>query len=232
MIQIAERLSSRLVAYESLDNQQQNDGDERVLHVVVVDAHMLICEALQRVIGSFPQVRVVASLNRMENVLSTLKQREIDVLVLGSSLRACDCLEHIKTAKRIQPSLGIVVIQQQLRRETAFPIIKSGVQSLLGEDASAKDLAWAITAAAAGSTFLGQQARELLNDYVSHVPLHFTEREMQVLPLLSMGLSNFSIAQRLALKEKTVEKHLTHIYEKLHIHSRTEAMLRLQTLNI
>ena len=53
-----------------------------------------------------------------------------------------------------------------------------------------------------------------------------------MLPLLRPGLSNFCIAQQLALKEKTVEKHLTHIYEKLHIRSRTEAMLRIQTLHI
>lgn len=154
------------------------------------------------------------------------------MLVLGSSMTASDCLESVKVAQQIQASLGIVVIRQQLDPETTFPIIRSGVQGLLGEDASAKDLARAIAAAATGNTFLSHRAREILNGYVSHVPLHFTEREMQVLPLLRLGLSNFCIAQRLGLKEKTVEKHLTHIYEKLHIRSRTEAILRLQKLHI
>ena len=142
------------------------------------------------------------------------------------------CVESVKVAQQIQASPGIVAIGQQLSPEIAFPIIRSGVQGLLGEDASAKDLEQAIAAAAAGSTFLSHRARKILNGYVSHIPLHFTERELAVLPLLRQGLSTFWIAQRLGLKEKTVEKHLTHIYQKLHIRSRTEAILRLQELHI
>jgi DNA-binding NarL/FixJ family response regulator len=229
MIQITEKLPKQC---EGLDNRQKNDATEQVAQVIIIDEHLLIREALHRIIEGFPQIRVYASLSRVQDMLTVIKQGEANVIIVGNSLGACECLECIQAVRQIQPSLGIVVIQQRLRPETAFPIMKSGVQSLLGEDASAKDLARAITAAATGSTFLGQRAREILNDYVSHVPLHFTEREMQVLPLLSLGLSNFCIAQRLALKEKTVEKHLTHIYEKLHIRSRTEAMVRLQTLRI
>lgn len=232
MIQVAEKLSSQPMQRESFAYQQRSDESGRVVQVVIVEPHLLIREALLRIIESFSQVHVTASPARMQDVPAILKSGENDVLVLGSSLGACNCLECIKTVRQIQPSPGIVVIQQQLRPETALPIIKSGVQGLLGEDASAHDLARAITAAATGSMFLDQHARGILNDYVSHVPLHFTEREMEVLPLLRLGLSNFCIAQRLALKEKTVEKHLTHIYEKLHIHSRTEAIVCIQKLPI
>lgn len=232
MIQVAEKPSTRPTQRESFATLQGNDRDERVMQVVIFESHLLIREALQRVIGDFPQMQVSAAPNRIQDVLKLLKQEEVDVLVLGSTCGASDCLEAIKAVREVRASLGIVVIQQSLNPETAFPLIKGGVQGLLGEDACTKDLARALMAVATGSTFLGQHAREILNGYVSHAPLHFTEREMQVLPLLRLGLSNFCIAQRLALKEKTVEKHLTHIYEKLHIHSRTEAMLRIQTLHI
>ncbi len=229
MRQIIERPPAQREGY---DDKQQSDEKEQLMQVIIVDEHLLIREALHQILEGFPRVRVRASLKRMQDMPTVIRQSEANVLLLGSSLGTCECLECIQVARQIQPSLGIVVIQQRLCPETAFPIIKSGVQSLLGEDASARDLAQAITAAATGSTFLGQRAREILNEHVSRVPLHFTEREMQVLPLLRLGLSNFCIAQRLALKEKTVEKHLTHIYEKLQIRSRTEAMLRLQTLHI
>jgi len=217
---------------KDLDDQQQRSEGERLIQVVIIDEHLLIREALRQIVESFPQTCVYASLTRVQDILTVIRQDKVHVIILGSSLGICDCLECIQAVRQIQPSPGIVVIQQHLRSETAFPIIKSGIQSLLGEDASARDLAQAIVAAATGSTFLGQRARDILNEHVSRVPLHFTEREMQVLPLLRLGLSNFCIAQRLSLKEKTVEKHLTHIYEKLHIRSRTEAMLRLQTLHI
>lgn len=232
MIQVAEKLSLQPMQRGSFDDQQRSNEGERLIQVIIVEPHLLIREALQRVIESFSHIHVTASPARMQDLPAILALNEHDVLVIGSSSGACNSLECIKTARQIQPSLGIVVIQQQLRPETALPIIKSGVQGLLGEDASANDLARAITAAATGNMFLDQHARAILNDYVSHVPLHFTEREMEVLPLLRLGLSNFCIAQRLALKEKTVEKHLTHIYEKLHIHSRTEAIVCIQTLHI
>lgn len=209
-----------------------NDLSEQIVKVVIVEEHLLIRQALHQIIEGFPHTRVCASLGEKQDIVAAIKQDDVHVLILGSSLGACHCLESVQRVRQTHPSLGIIIIQQQLRSETAFPLIKSGIQGLLGEDASAKDLARAIMAAATGSTFLGQRAREILNDYVSHIPLHFTEREMQVLPLLRLGLSNFCIAQQLALKEKTVEKHLTHIYEKLHIRSRTEAMLRIQTLHI
>lgn len=231
MVQTMERRSPRLIQSEREITKQVGDS-ERVVQVMIVDTHLLIREVLQRVVGSFPQVCVYASLNQIQDALTALKKGQGDVLILGNSITTSGCLEYVKVVRQIRPSLGIVVIQQQLYPETAFPIIRSGVQSLLGEDATAQDLARAITAAATGNTFLSQRAREILNGYVSHIPLHFTEREMQVLPLLRLGLSNFCIAQKLGLKEKTVEKHLTHIYEKLHIRSRTEAILRMQTLHI
>jgi DNA-binding NarL/FixJ family response regulator len=231
MVQIMERRSPPFRQWEREDYKQIGDG-ERVVQVMILDTHLLIREALQKMIGSFPQVSIYASLSQIQEVLIALKKGQRDVLILGNSITASSCLEYIQAARQVQPSLGMVVIQQRLYPETTFPLIRGGVQSLLGEDASTQDLARAITAAANGNTFLGQRAREILDGYVSRIPLHFTEREMQILPLLRLGLSNFCIAQKLGLKEKTVEKHLTHIYEKLHIRSRTEAILCMQTLHI
>lgn len=225
-------IEAPLAQCENFDKKYQNEEKEQLVRVIIIDGHLLIREALHQILATFPQVHVHASLSRVQDVPATTRQSEASVLILGSSLGACECLETIQAVRQTQPSLGIVVIQQRLRPETVFPLIKNGVHGLLGEDASGRDLAQAIRTVAMGGTFLGRRARDILNEHAARVPLHFTEREMQVLPLLRLGLSNFCIAQRLSLKEKTVEKHLTHIYEKLHISSRTEAMLRLQTLHI
>ncbi len=230
MIQTVDRRPSRLLQEACFDGHTYTGDTRQVVRVMIIDTHLLIREGLQLVIGSFPQAQVYASLGRIQDGLAALKRG--DVLILGSSMPVTQCLESVKVAQQIQASLGIVAIRQHLSPEIAFPLIRSGVQGLLGEDASAKDLEQAIAAAATGSTFLSHRARKILNGSVSRVPLHFTERELTVLPLLRQGLSNFWIAQRLGLKEKTVEKHLTHIYQKLHTRSRTEAILRLQELHI
>jgi DNA-binding NarL/FixJ family response regulator len=232
MISMKEKNPLCLAQYEHMGDYRQTRNSEQAVQVIIVEAHMLIRMALQRVIGSFPLIQVSACLSKVQDVLALFQKGGGDVLLLGSSLTASDCLECVKMIQQARVSLSIVVIQQQLFAETLFPLLKSGVQGLLSEDASEKDLARAIEAAATGSTFIDQRAREILDASFSHIPLHFTEREMQVLPLLRLGVSNFCIAQQLSLKEKTVEKHLTHIYEKLHIRSRTEAVLRLQSMHI
>ena len=232
MITMTKRVARQSVWDEGLNGESLLDSNRRATRVVIVEPHLLIREAVERVLATIPQIQICASLRRQPDIPAEWEPQTGDVLLLGSSLGVYECLECVKAMRQTCPSLGIVVIQQQLFPETTFPILKHGVQGLLGEDASALDLAQAIVAASMGKTFLGQRAHELLHGFVSRAPLHFTDREMQVLPLLRSGLSNFCIAQRLALKEKTVEKHLTHIYQKLHSHSRTEAILRIQTLHI
>jgi len=232
MVQMMEKSPPRVAQYErGIDSSYRGDK-EHAVRVIIVEVHALIRGALQRIIGNFPFVETSTGLHRVQDVSAALAKEEAAVLILGSSLTVSLCLECVAHVREVQPACGIIVIQQHLYPETTFPIIRSGVQCLLGEDASEKDLARAILAAAAGNTFLDQKAREMLDASFSRVPFHFTEREMQVLPLLRLGISNFCIAQRLGLKEKTVEKHLTHIYEKLHIGSRAEAILRLQTMHI
>ncbi len=228
MVQMLEKYSS----YENKDEQKAHNNHEQVVQIIIVDAHTLQRAAWQRVLASFPRMHVCASVAGARELSLILRGGRGDVLLLGSSLTAADCLACVKIAHTTRAGAGIVSIQQKLCRETLFPLLKSGIQSILGEDASEKDLEQSIMAAAMNSTFLGQRAREMLTVSSAHIPLHFTTREMQVLPLLSTGISNSRIAQQLGLKEKTVEKHLTHIYEKLHTRSRTETVLRLQALHI
>lgn len=202
------------------------------IQVAIIESHLLLREALQRTIGHFPQMAVCASLCKAQDALTLHLHGNQRVLLLGSSITLSECLECTSALKNEQSIPGIVVIQQRLYPETAFSLIRNGVQGLLGEDASEKDLVRAIEAAAQGQIFLGARAREILSCSMSRAAFHFTEREVQILSLLRLGITNFHIAQRLGLKEKTIEKHLTHIYEKLHISSRAEAILRTQTLAI
>ncbi|MDQ2902247.1 MAG: response regulator transcription factor [Chloroflexota bacterium] len=202
------------------------------IRVIIVDTHTLMLSALRKVVAGFPQTQICISLSTLHNTLVLAKKMQAHVIVLSSSLSVSDCLTFMHLISESQVSVGVVIIQHCLSPETTITLIKQGIQSLLGEDASEEDLAKAITAAATGNTFLDRHARELLNSSVSKVPMHFTIREIEVLSLLNRGESNYRIAYALGLKEKTIEKHLTHIYEKLHISSRSEAILQTQRLSI
>jgi DNA-binding NarL/FixJ family response regulator len=199
---------------------------------MLVDTHVLMLMALQRVVATFPQVKIVAHLQTIREVPAILEEMEVDVVVFGISIPVSECLRFASIASGSSRNVGIVVIQPHLRPETAFTLVKQGVHGVLDEFASEQDLADAIATVATGSTFFSKHAREILAASMSRAAIYLTPRELEVAALLMRGESNYRIAQALGLKEKTVEAHLTNIYGKLGVNSRTEAIISLQDLRV
>jgi two-component system response regulator DevR len=223
----------RLPPAKSTNSALSALNGERILHVILIDVHELVRSALQRLVTAFPHMHVIASLGTVPDVLTVTSTMEINAIVLGPSVPISDCFYLVKLLReRHTTAFGIVVIQQCLHPETALTLIKMGIHGLLDEAASEQDLANAITAASTGNTFLSRRAHGVLANSMSRAPIHLTERETQVLSLLKHGESNFRIAHALGLKEKTIEKYLTNIYNKLHVNSRAETILYTQQLHI
>lgn len=205
---------------------------DEAIRVLIVDSHTLMRAALHKFISAFPRMKVCASLATSQDIFVTTQSIQAQVIILGSSIQISDCLEFVDLLHEKRVSTGVVVIQRSLSPETTLALIKYGVHGLLGEDASEDDLVKAIIAAATKNTFLDRCARNMLNTSVSRASVHLTKREVEVLSLLKCGETNVRIAHALGMKEKTVEKHLSHIYEKLNINSRVEAVLQTQRLHI
>lgn len=208
--------------------RQNESGQEQVQPIILVEAHALLRLALQRVVMTFPHMHVIASLGSVQEVVSFTHTMVVHTIILGPSIPIADCLTLMRQLRERQVCSGVVVIQQSLHPDMAHTLVEQGVHALLDESASEQDLAQAIMAASLGNIFWSRRA------YGVSMPgamSHLTEREIQVLSRLKQGESNFCIAHVLGLKEKTVEKYLTNIYEKLNVHSRTEAILCLQKLH-
>ncbi|HLI09334.1 MAG TPA: response regulator transcription factor [Ktedonobacteraceae bacterium] len=134
-----------------------------------------------------------------------------------------------------RPAIGIIALLANPSPETVLTLVRHGLHGLLSEDASERDLECALRAAAAGNSFNCRRIRELLATSASAVESaanNLTRQELCVLRLLMQGESNRGIARKLTVREKTVEAHLTHIYNKLKVNSRVEAILRAQELNL
>lgn len=216
--------------YSEPKSKDMQTGDR--IRVMIVDTHTLMRKALQRIVSMLPQVQVCASLGSFENATTIAWETQAQVVIVSGLIPVSTCIDLVEMLLQSQAPIGIVVIQYALNPEVTMTLLKHGVQSLLGEEASEEDLAKAIAAAAAGGTFLDRRVREILESMVSRTPIHFTRREVEVLSWLKRGVSNYQIANALSVSEKTVEKHLTHIYEKLHARSRSEAIWQTQHMRI
>lgn len=153
-----------------------------------------------------------------------------DVFLLDS--RSVDELLPAVLASFPQPNL--LIIADELNESTVMTWLEQGILGCLERDASLPALLNAIRQVAAGEASLPQTlavrlvtrlARQSSTLTETVLPEALSEREREVLILLAQGLSNKEIAQSLYLSVRTVEGHLAKIYDKLGVHSRTEAAL-------
>jgi DNA-binding NarL/FixJ family response regulator len=217
-------MHSRNVLEES-QSKVWPDGERKI---ILVDAHFLMRLALQRVIAAFPLLRIVASLSAIEEIFPFAGDMATYTIVLGPSIPVSECLQLVKQLREQRVCCHVVAIQQGLHPETVRVLIEQGVHGLLDEAASEQDLIQALMVESPQNIFLSQRARNMLAASMTRVAQHLTEREIQVLSHLKHGESNFRIARGLGLKEKTIEKYLTSIYDKLNVRSRAEAILCIQ----
>ena len=197
--------------------------------IILLEAHLLMRLALQHVVTGFAHMHITASLGTIDTVLPFTNKTEGPLtVVIGPSVSISDCLKLLRWRHELHANWGMVVIQQDIQPETVHTLLKQGVHALLDENASEQDLEQAIRAASLGNTFLNRRVRSIRAMSTGKATNDLTAREIQVLSHLKHGESNFRIAHGLGLKEKTIEKYLTNIYDKLNVRSRTEAILYLQ----
>lgn len=229
---MAQRVSNLMIHTRNMDRKVQNlPAGEQAQQIILVEPLMLVRLALQRVVTAFPHIHIAASLSTIHDVSIAKDKMAAHTIVLGPSIPICDCLTLVKQLRGLQVRCGVVLMQEGLYPEVVQMLVEQGVHALLDESASEQDLAQAIRAASLGRTFLSRRVCSMLALSMARPISHLTEREIQVLSRLKHGESNFRIAHVLGLKEKTVEKYLTNIYEKLDVHSRAEAILCLQKLH-
>ncbi len=138
----------------------------------------------------------------------------------------------IRSLAGTQPGAGLLALVDVVELDDLIALLRAGATGVLSRDASVPELVSALVAAGRGEVVLPPAlAARALAALVRSEPRAerpaetLTAREREVLALLSRGLTNKQIAQTLFLSVRTVEAHLRHIYDKLNVTSRTEAVL-------
>ncbi len=138
-----------------------------------------------------------------------------------------DGISAISIIRRESPETEVIALTSVLDSASVAGSIRAGAIGYLLKDAQANELRKAIKAAAAGQVQLSPQASNYLLREMQEPekPSTLTERETQVLSLLTQGKSNKEIANALRIAEDTVKSHVRHILSKLGVQSRTQAVI-------
>ena len=145
-----------------------------------------------------------------------------DVTLLDLRMPVMEGVEAVRRIRERDPRARVIVLTTYDTDDEISRALKAGAQAYVLKDISADDLVGCIRDVLAGKTYLAPAAAAKLAEGVTRVQL--TPREMATLRLMADGKANKEIASELAISERTVKTHLGHLFEKLGVTSRTEAI--------
>lgn len=204
------------------------------ISVLIVDDHPLFREGVARTVQDDPGMTVVGQAETCASGLALAKKSLPDVVLQDLKLPDGSGLDAITALQAQCPLAKIIVLTALEDEEALLAALKAGASGYLLKGVSSLELTSVIRAIADGETYVTpRMAGRLLQEMSPRRGARpvgiadLTERERSILELVSEGLTNKEIAQRLYLREKTVKHYMTNILQKLQVRNRVEAALLL-----
>ena len=205
------------------------------IKVLIADDHAVVREGTRRILEQEPDMEVVGEAGDGEEAVNLATSLKPDVAIIDIAMPKLDGIEATKRIKAAWPSINILILSAYDDDQFIFSLLEAGAAGYLLKSIRSRELIDAIRAVYSGESVLHPSiARKVLNRFVSASGKQegqepsgvLSDREMEVLKLAAKGLSNQDIAEKLYLSIRTVQGHLGHIFNKLQVGSRTEAVVR------
>jgi two-component system NarL family response regulator len=190
--------------------------------VLLVDDHALLRTGVANIINQESDLRVVAEAGNGLEAVDAFERHHPDVTLLDLRMPVMEGVEAVKQIRARDPRARVIVLTTYDTDDEISRALKAGAKAYVLKDIAADDLIGCIRDVLAGKTYLAPAAAAKLAEGVTRVQL--TPREMATLRLMADGKANKEIASDLAISERTVKTHLGHLFEKLGVTSRTEAI--------
>lgn len=199
--------------------------------VSILCAQTLLREGLRLLIAGDEDLDVTAVAAAVDEVITAVSRHQPDVLIVAGGWEGEDCAAVLRQIKSTCPALPLLVISPDPRPEQVQTALAAGANGYLPLSADLDELAQAVFAVCRGETSIHTAILPTLYIHMAgQTPVEKTSgfdelspRQREVLACLVRGLSDRDIAQELFISVRTVQTHLTHIYNKLGVRSRTEA---------
>jgi two-component system NarL family response regulator len=190
--------------------------------VLLVDDHALLRTGVANIINQEADLQVVAEAGNGLEALEAYERVKPDVTLLDLRMPVMEGVEVVRRLRERDPRARVIVLTTYDTDEEISRALKAGAKAYVLKDISADGLLTCIRDVLAGKTYLAPAAAAKLAEEVTRVQL--TPRELASLRLMADGKSNKEIANELGISDRTVKTHLGHLFEKLGVTSRTEAV--------
>ena len=211
-------------------------GTDERLRVLIVDDHALFRRGLQMVLRQEEDIEVVGEAGDGHEAVDRAQELMPDVVLMDVRMPGQSGIKATEQIKDLLPHAKILMLTISDEEADLYDAIKAGASGYLLKEISIDEVADAVRSVSSGQSRISpSMASKLLTEFAAmskraderqQLPApRLTDREMEVLKLVAQGLNNRDIAKELFISENTVKNHIRNILEKLHLHSRMEAVV-------
>jgi DNA-binding NarL/FixJ family response regulator len=206
--------------------------------IAIVEDNKVIRESLAAYVHMDPELRCVCACGSAEEALEKLPAVKPDVVLMDIQLPQLSGIECTAQLKQLLPTVRIIMVTVYGNPDLIFKALRAGACGYLLKRCTPEELITAVREVQQGGAPMSREiARKVIAafqdepkpaDTASEVE-NLSPREREILDLLTQGFADKEIADRLGVKHGTVRWHLQHVYEKLHVRTRTEAALKFRS---
>jgi NarL family two-component system response regulator LiaR len=203
--------------------------------ILLADDHVLLRQGTRELLEREDDMVVVGEAGDGEEAVRLTAELHPHVIIMDIAMPKMNGIEATRRIKQIFPDTAVLILSAYDDDQYVFAILEAGAAGYLLKDVPSQELVEAIRAVHAGESILHPAiARKVVNRFASPQGLgpaaveadQLSDREMEVLKLAAQGMTNMEIAKELDLSVRTIQGHLSNIFSKMQVGSRTEAVIQ------
>ena len=206
--------------------------------IAIVEDNKTIRESLMEFVQADPECCCVCACATAEEALEIIPRHQPEIVLMDIQLPKLSGIECTAQLKRLLPSLHIIMVTVYEDTERIFRALRAGACGYLLKRCTPEELISAVREVRQGGAPMSREiARKVIASFQEPLKSaagveELSPREHEILELLAQGFPNKEIARRVGVNDGTVRWHLRHVYNKLHVRSRTEAALKFKSAKV
>lgn len=201
-----------------------------MIRLMLVDDHAVLRDGLRNIISVVEDIEVVGEAVSGDDALDQVEKCQPDMILMDINMPVKNGVEVTGILKRKYPHIKILILTMHSHEEYFMSAIREGADGYLLKDAPSDQVIEAIRTVARGESVIHPSMTKKLLAFHQQIQTEqedttLTEREKEVLLCLVEGLSNKEIADRLFISDKTVKIHVSKIFKKLNVKSRSQVII-------